>query len=101
MSPHRFVKPATPFGTTYSGDPCANCGEPAGALIHAVDHAETLRRVAAMIGRISIGAVDSHVGSGEPHFASHIQCDDWAELDAMFAPFRVRVTGNTGAAPCP
>ena len=88
MQSHRFVKPTMPFGTTYSGDPCVSCGEPTAALIHAVDHAEPLRRVAAIIGRIAIGQVDTHVGSGEPHFAAHIACDDWAELDGLFAAFR-------------
>jgi hypothetical protein len=56
-----------------------------GRLQKRVDELLTERsRAATLVGRIDLGEVVGHVGTGESHYEAHIQCDEWAELETMF-----------------
>lgn len=57
------------------------------------ERASELARVAALVGQITLGDVDTYVGTGEPHFSAHVPCHAWAELDAILSPFRVPSAG--------
>lgn len=58
------------------------------------ERASELARVAALVGQITLGDVDRHVGTGEHHFSAHVPCDAWAELEAILSPFRVPVSAG-------